>query len=134
MRGWAALNRPRSPEHIRESLGFFDNAVQLGPQLTSAPIGKARSLTYLVWLRWSTSPEPDLAEADRIVSQVVADQPDNAMARFIKGDILKAQGKFDQAIPSSKRQSRQTAILPSRMRLSVIQKFCSATWIRRLTS
>src|SRR5215218_6981056 len=99
MRGWAALNRPRIPEHIREALQLFDVALAKDAHLTSALVGKARSLTYLIWLRWSTNADEELAVAESTIMQVLSNEPDHAMARFVKGDVLKAQGKFDLAIP-----------------------------------
>jgi TolB-like protein len=98
MRGWAALNRPRSPEHTREALGYFDDALRFDPELISALVGKARSLTYLVWLRWSASPATDLEEARTVIAKVIAVSPDNAMAHFVRGDILKSEKKLDLAI------------------------------------
>nr|WP_043751357.1 adenylate/guanylate cyclase domain-containing protein [Methylobacterium nodulans] len=99
MRGWAALNRPRNPAHLREALRLFDEALQHDPRLVSALVGKARSLTYLAWLRWSETPEKDLAAAEAAIAQVLSDMPDHAMAHFVRGDILKARKKPDLAIP-----------------------------------
>jgi TolB-like protein/class 3 adenylate cyclase len=98
MRGWAALNRPRNPTNLTEALGLFNDALGRDARLTSALVGKARSLTYLAWLRFSATPVADLTAADGAIAQVLAITPEHAMARFVKGDILKAQHKFDLAI------------------------------------
>jgi adenylate cyclase len=98
MRGWAALNRPRNPTHLREALKLFDDALDRDAHLTSALVGKARSLTYLAWLRFSATPEEDLAAADKAIAHVLANFPEHPMARFVRGDIAKAQHKFDFAI------------------------------------
>jgi class 3 adenylate cyclase/TolB-like protein len=99
MRGWASFNRPRNPLHLREALRLFDEAVQREPHLISALVGKAQSLTYLAWLRWSETPKENLAAADAAIAQVLAEVPDHAMAHFVKGDILKARKRPDLAIP-----------------------------------
>ena len=99
MRGWAALNRPPSPPHIKEAIGLFERALQLDPHLNSALIGKSRSLSYLVWLRWSASPAEDLAAASAAIAPVISDAPENALAHFVKGEILKAQKKHELAVP-----------------------------------
>ncbi|MHB2208094.1 adenylate/guanylate cyclase domain-containing protein [Methylobacterium sp. CM6257] len=99
MRGWAALNRRPSPEHLQEALKLFEQALRLDPRLTSALVGKARSLSYLVWLRWSPSPARDLDAANEAITPVLSDAPEHAMAHFVKGEILKAQKKHDLAVP-----------------------------------
>ena len=98
MRGWAALNRPSSPAHLEEALKLFNDSLQRDAHLTSALVGKARSLTYLAWLRFSATPAEDLTAAEDAIAQVLADMPDHPMARFVKGDILKAKHEFDSAI------------------------------------
>ena len=98
MRGWAALNRPSSPAHLEEALKLFNDSLQRDAHLTSALVGKARSLTYLAWLRFSATPAEDLTAAEDAIAQVLADMPDHPMARFVKGDILKAKHEFDPAI------------------------------------
>jgi adenylate cyclase len=98
MRGWAALNRPSSPAHLEEALKLFNNSLQRDAHLTAALVGKARSLTYLAWLRFSATPAEDLAAAEDAIAQVLANMPDHPMARFVKGDILKAKHEFDSAI------------------------------------
>jgi hypothetical protein len=51
-------------------------------------------LTYLAWLRFSATPAEDLTAAEDAIAQVLADMPDHPMARFVKGDILKAKHEF----------------------------------------
>ena len=55
-------------------------------------------MTYLAWLRFSATPAEDLAAAEDAIAQVLANMPDHPMARFVKGDILKAKHEFDSAI------------------------------------
>ncbi|WP_336487955.1 adenylate/guanylate cyclase domain-containing protein [Methylobacterium nigriterrae] len=99
MRGWAALNRAPSRAHLQEALKIFELALQQDPKLTSALVGKARALSYLVWLRWSANPNEDLAAADEAIAPVLSEAPKNAMAHFVKGEILKAAKKHNLAVP-----------------------------------
>ncbi|WP_236960387.1 adenylate/guanylate cyclase domain-containing protein [Methylobacterium durans] len=99
MRGWAALNRAPSPAHLQEAIKLFDRSLKLDPKLTSALVGKARALSYFVWLRWSTKPAEDLTAADEAITPVLSDAPTNAMAHFVKGEILKARKKHQLAVP-----------------------------------
>ncbi|MDP4006186.1 adenylate/guanylate cyclase domain-containing protein [Methylobacterium sp. NEAU K] len=99
MRGWAALNRRPSPAHLQEALNLFELALQKDQRLTSALVGKARSISYMVWLRWSSSPAENLAAANEAITSVLSDAPEHAMAHFVKGEILKAQKKHDLAVP-----------------------------------
>ena len=99
MRGWAFLNQPPDAKRLEEANRYFEEALRRDAHSTSALIGRARSLTYLVWLRWSRAPGDDLREADAVIAKVLARDAQNAMAHFIKGDILKAQKKHEQAVP-----------------------------------
>jgi adenylate cyclase len=98
MRGWAAINRPLSREQLAEARKLFEQALRINPQSPDALLGLAQTLVYAITYRWSDAPAEDLARADQAVTQVLSTSPDDAMARFTKGDILRARGQFEPAI------------------------------------
>jgi adenylate cyclase len=99
MRGWSVLNQPFSREQLTRSRNLFEKALAIDPEYAKALVGLAWALTVEVQYRWTTAPAEQLTRADGIVTRVLSGSSDDAMAHFVKGDILRAQGKdFDAAI------------------------------------
>ena len=99
MRAWSVLNQPYSRERLEQSRSLFEQALHIDPGLSTALVGLSRTLATEVNYRWSAAPAEALARADDIVSRVLSASPNNAMAHFVKGEILRAGGKdFDSAI------------------------------------
>ncbi len=99
MRGWSVLNQPFSREQLTRARNLFEKALAIDPEYAKALVGLAWALTVEVQYRWTTAPAEQLTRADGIVTRVLSGSSDDAMAHFVKGDILRAQGKdFDAAI------------------------------------
>jgi class 3 adenylate cyclase/TolB-like protein/tetratricopeptide (TPR) repeat protein len=99
MRGWSVLNQPFSREQLTRARDLFEQALRIDPEYPKALVGLAWALTVEVQYRWSTAPAEQLARADHTVTRVLSAFPEDAMAHFVKGDILRARGKdFDAAI------------------------------------
>jgi len=99
MRGWSVLNQPFSREQLTRARNLFEKALGIDPEYAKALVGVAWALTVEVQYRWTTAPAEQLTRADGIVTRVLSASSDDAMAHFVKGDILRAQGKdFDAAI------------------------------------
>src|SRR5262249_49605369 len=98
MRGWAAFNRPHSRESVADARRLFEQALRINPQSSEALIGLAETLTTGVYSRWSHTPDDDLMQADQAVTRVLSNSPDDAIAHFAKGDILRARKQFEAAI------------------------------------
>lgn len=99
MRGWSVLNQPFSREQLSRALSFFEQALDIDPGYPKALVGLAWALTVQVQYRWSNAPTEQLTRADDTVTRVLSALPDDAMAHFVKGDIIRAHGKdFDTAI------------------------------------
>jgi adenylate cyclase len=99
MRGWSVLNQPYSRERLEQSRSLFEQALHIDPGLSKALVGLSRTLATEVNYRWSAAPAEALARADDLVSRVLSASPNNAMAHFVKGEILRAGGKdFESAI------------------------------------
>jgi adenylate cyclase len=99
MRGWSALNQPFSREQLTRARNLFEKALGIDTEYAKALVGLAWALTVEVQYRWSTVPAEQLTRADSIVTRVLSGSSDDAVAHFVKGDILRAQGKdFEAAI------------------------------------
>ena len=99
MRGWSVLNQPYSREQLARSRHLFEQALRIEPDLPKALVGLAQTLAIEVNYRWSSAPTEDLARATAAVDGVLSASPNDAMAHFVKGEILRGGGRdFESAI------------------------------------
>ncbi len=99
MRGWVVLNQPSSPKQLGEARGLFEQALSIDGGLPRALLGLAQTLAMEVILRWSAAPTQALARAEDAVGKVLSASPNDAMAHFVRGTILRAGGKdYDAAL------------------------------------
>ena len=98
MRGWASYNQQYSREHVLQAHELFQRALKIDPQLPEAWLGLARTSTPVLPLRWSPGLIEDLARAEEALSHALPQAPRNAVAHWIRGDILRGKRKFDDAI------------------------------------
>ena len=97
MRGWSALNRPITRENLNEARRLFERALPLDPSIQRR---------WSVWLvhvamvsaHMSDAPAAELQQADEMVTRVLGRFPNNAMARFVRGEILLTRKDFEGAI------------------------------------
>ncbi|WP_026190632.1 adenylate/guanylate cyclase domain-containing protein [Methylobacterium sp. WSM2598] len=97
-RGWAALNRPRSPSNTVEAIGLFEQALQLDPHSPKAVIGLARGLAIRARAGWSSDSAADANRIDELLTPILSVSPNNAMAHWSKGQALAFRKQFDRAI------------------------------------
>ncbi|MBO4226145.1 adenylate/guanylate cyclase domain-containing protein [Bradyrhizobium neotropicale] len=93
MRGWAVLNQPYSREQLAQSRILFERALQIDFGFPKALVGLADALAMEVNYRWSNAPADQLQRAENAVGQVLSKFPSDAMAHFVKGEILRARGR-----------------------------------------
>ncbi|MGO4441032.1 adenylate/guanylate cyclase domain-containing protein [Rhizobium sp. RAF56] len=99
MRAWSVLNQPYSREQLEQSRSLFEQALHIDAGLPKALVGLSQTLATEVNYRWSAAPEEALARATEGVNRVLSAYPEDAMAHFVKGEILRAGGKeFASAI------------------------------------
>ena len=104
LRGRAALTRgPISKENSDEAVRLFETAVTLDPQAIDAAAWLAVALTVRVTDELSASPDIDLQRAEQLAGQALADSPNNMMAHYAKGQVLRAQSRCKEAIPEYER-------------------------------
>ncbi|HEY2537985.1 MAG TPA: tetratricopeptide repeat protein [Stellaceae bacterium] len=99
LRGRAVLTRAISKERTRQAAALFEKALALDPQSADAAAWLAASLVFGVTDELSDSPGADLQRAEKLVAQALAESPNNALAHYVKGQVLFAQSRCAEAIP-----------------------------------
>jgi len=99
LRGRAARLRPNSPEVYLEAIGLFEHALALDPHSVEAQSLLADSLVSRVMNGLADSAREDLARAERLVGQALAASPRYAYTHLVKGRVLRAQNRWEEAVP-----------------------------------
>jgi len=98
-RGRAAQLRPDSRESYTEAISLFEHALSLDPQSVEAQTSLAGSLASRVLIGLSDSRAADLARANELIGRALAASPRYGFAHHVKGQLLRAKNRSDQAIP-----------------------------------
>jgi TolB-like protein/class 3 adenylate cyclase/Flp pilus assembly protein TadD len=109
LRGRAAFSKPRTRDSSAEIITLFERALLLDPRSVEAQNALAVALAGRVLEDMSDSAAADLARADELVGQALATSPHNPSAHYAKGQVLRASGRPEEAIPEY-----QTAIALNR--------------------
>jgi TolB-like protein/class 3 adenylate cyclase len=99
LRGRAALAKPVGHASSDEAIGFFESALALDPTATRAQIGLASALISRVLDEFSPAPQTDLQRAEGLLERALVVEPASAWPHYVKGQLLRAQGRCDDAIP-----------------------------------
>jgi adenylate cyclase len=99
LRGRAARLKPDSRDSFAEAISLFERALALDPQSVEAQTCLAGSLAGLrVFYGTSDLVAADLARADALISRALAVAPRYAFAHYVKGQVLRAQNRWEEAI------------------------------------
>jgi len=98
-RGRAAVSSPRSRARYSEAIGMFERALTLDPHSVSAQSWLALTLANRVINQMSDTISADIARAEGLVGQALASSPRGATVHFAKGEVLRAQRRYADAIP-----------------------------------
>jgi adenylate cyclase len=99
LQGRFAGLKPPSRDIYAERISLFEHALALDPNSVEAQSRLAHSLVGRVLDRMTDSAAADLARADGLVGQALAASPRNAYAHLVKGTLLRAQNRWEEAIP-----------------------------------
>src|SRR5258708_301954 len=101
LRGRAALYSAEgsTPERFAEAINHFESALVLDPGSVDAQALLALALTGRVLEQISDSIAADLERAEQLIEQALAASPSHPLAHFAKGQMLRAQRRYDAAIP-----------------------------------
>jgi tetratricopeptide (TPR) repeat protein len=125
LRGRAALARPATRDNYAEAIELFEQAMALGKRSTEAQIWLATALAARKLDNLADMPATDVALAEELIGDALAILPRNGQARFARGQILRAQGRLNQAI-----DEYETAIALNRNNVGAIY---ALGWCRFLT-
>ena len=97
-RGRAALAKGASRENNAEAIDLFERALALDPHSAEAQSWLANALSARVLEEMSDTIEADIARAEGLVAQALAASPGSPIAHYAKGQLLRAQGRPEEAI------------------------------------
>jgi adenylate cyclase len=99
LRGRAERAKPNSPEGLKQAINLFERALSLDPRSVEAQTLLANALVSRVLDGMTTSRTTDLARAEELVDPALTASPRYAIAHATKGDIFRAQNRYEEAIP-----------------------------------
>jgi TolB-like protein/class 3 adenylate cyclase len=99
-RGRAVLRGgPPSRERYVEGIALFEHALALDPQSVEAKCPLASNLASRVIDNMTDTAAADLVRAEDLAGQALAAAPRNGVAHNAKGQVLRAQRRYAEAIP-----------------------------------
>jgi len=99
LRGRAAMLKPESRDSFAEAISLFEHALALDPQSVEAQTRLAGVLAGLrVFYGASDLVTADLARADALSDRALVVAPRYALAHHVKGQVLRAQNRWAEAI------------------------------------
>jgi tetratricopeptide (TPR) repeat protein len=93
-----AVLKPHSRESHAEQIGLFERALALDPHSVEAQSQLATVLISRVLEGWTDTAAADIARAEELVSQALSASPRSPLAHFAKGQVLRAQNRYGEAI------------------------------------
>jgi adenylate cyclase len=99
LRGRAAISKPMSRESYAEGIGFFERALVLDPRSTLAQSHLASALMARLLGNMTDSAAADLARAEALAEEALTTSPRSVFAHTAKGQVLRAQRRYAEAIP-----------------------------------
>jgi adenylate cyclase len=99
LRGRAALNKPSTRDNFVQTIGLLERALVLDPHSVEAQSLFALTLSGRVLSGQTDTAVADIARAEGLAGQALAVSPSNPLAHFARGQVLRAQRRYAEAIP-----------------------------------
>jgi tetratricopeptide (TPR) repeat protein len=99
LRGRAAVSNPRSRKAYAEAISLFERSVALDPSSVAGQSWLAVTLAGRVINQMIDTTAADITRADGLVERALAASPRSATVHFARGEVLRAQRRYDEAIP-----------------------------------
>jgi adenylate cyclase len=99
LRGRAVSHRGITPDNFAQTVDLYEHALALDPKSDEAKTLLAATLAGRVLAGMTKSRAADIERAKELVQQALATSPGNTFAHSVKGQLLRADGHCDQAIP-----------------------------------
>jgi tetratricopeptide (TPR) repeat protein len=98
LQGRAAFSKPPSRDNYEQAISLFEHALALDPQSVEAKSWLAVVLSVRVLDGMTGSRSADFARANELVTQVLAASPRDPLIHVVKGTVLRAQNRCEEAI------------------------------------
>ena len=99
LRGRAVRSKPPSRENRTEAVLLFERALALDQKSVSAQSWLAIELTARALDFMTDTAAADIVRAESLAERALAASPRNPLTRFAKGQVLRAQDRYGEAIP-----------------------------------
>jgi adenylate cyclase len=99
LRGRAATIKRVSRDGYAEAIGWYERALALDPQSVEAQSRLANALTSRVLDDMTDTAAADIKRAEALAEKALAASPRSPLAHFAKGQVLRAQHRYAEAIP-----------------------------------
>jgi adenylate cyclase len=99
LRGRAAGLKPPSQENRTEAVELFERALALDPDSVAAQSWLAIELTARALDFMTDTAAADIARAEDLAARALAASPRSVLVHFAKGQVLRAQDRYEEAIP-----------------------------------
>lgn len=99
LRARAAYNRDSTRDNFAEAIRLYEAALARDPASLQAKGQLAQTLAGRALDQLSDTPAADLARAEALVAEVLMAAPRDPIAHFAKAQALRAQSRFEAAIP-----------------------------------
>ena len=99
LRGRAASAKPMTRANYAEVVDLFERALARDPRSLEAESRLAIALTARVLDQMTTSTAADIARAETLIRRVTATAPLSPLTHFAKGQLLRVQRRYAEAIP-----------------------------------
>jgi len=99
LRGRAAMQKPPSRENRAQAVSLMDRALELDLHSILAQCALAHELASRVLDNMTDTAATDLLRAEGLAEQALATSPRSSQAHWAKGQVLRAQRRFGEAIP-----------------------------------
>jgi TolB-like protein len=99
LRGRAAGAKPPSPDGFAEEISLYERALVLDPRSVEAQSRLAAALAIRVVGDMTASSAADIERAKGLSEQALATSPRSPLAHYAKGQLLRAQRRYAEAIP-----------------------------------
>jgi adenylate cyclase len=98
LRGRALLFKPQTPDTHRAAIKLFEHALALDLQSVEAQSRLGLVLVSGVLVGMTDAAADDLARAETLVAQALAKSPRSSLAHLVKGGVLRAQNRWEEAV------------------------------------
>jgi TolB-like protein/class 3 adenylate cyclase/Tfp pilus assembly protein PilF len=98
LRARAVYTKPLSRENHAEAVSLYERALALDPRSVAAQSGLAGTLAGRVLDEMTDSAADDIRRAQDLIGQALASSPYYPGAHFARGQLLRAQGRPEEAI------------------------------------